>query len=155
MIIHIDTREVNPLHFTPDGLLVDVRRTKLDVGDYCAEYVDGSRCPIYFERKSLGDCWGTMTKGHARFKRELDRAKTSGVKLILAIEGTDQDVLDGFSHSIVSGDTMMRKLQTMWLKYDLMPMFFASRKSMAWFIQEFYYSFGRLYKTGCERRVTQ
>ena len=128
---------------------------KLDVGDYTAQYTSGELCPIVFERKSLGDLFGTATSGYKRFKDELNRAKASGTKVVLAIEGTVGNVLAGYEHSQFSGVSMLKKLCTMWLRYDLVPLFFDSRLSMAAFIKEFYLSFGRNFmgkkKKGDER----
>ena len=143
----VDTRETKPLRFTIGGNLTEVVSAKLDVGDYCAEYMDNTRCPIIFERKSLGDLFGTSTSGYKRFKREIGRAKQAGIKLILAIEGNTSEVIEGYKFSKFDGHSMIKKLCTMWLKYDLVPMFFDSRVMMATFIQEFYEAFGRLYKS--------
>ena len=141
----VDSREQHALRFTVDEILTEVKVEKLIVGDYQAEYTDGSRPPIIFERKSLSDCFSTLTGGYKRFKAELTRAKSANVKLILAIEGSVADVLGGTDHSKVEGITILRKLCTLWLKYDLVPVFFESRQSMAKFIYEFYCAFGRLY----------
>lgn len=147
MKLIIDTREQLPLEFERDEIVTDICRDTLNVGDYGAEYTDGSRCEIFFERKSIGDLFGTLTTGHKRFHDELVRAKDGGKKLILAIEGTVQDVLRGSQYSQVSGQTILKKLMTLWLKYDLTPMFFASRKEMTVTIKEFYLAYGRRYKT--------
>lgn len=142
----MDSREQRPLKFKTDHIVTEVVVEKLCVGDYGVRYLDHSMCPVYFERKSLGDLFSTMTSGYKRFKREMVRAKENGVKLVLAIEGTFGDVMEGVTHSRVTGETIIRKLMTLWLKYDLMPMFFESRVSMARGIREFYEAFGRLYK---------
>ena len=57
MRIVVDTREQFPLHFTRETVV----RTLL-VGDYGCE-INGVLTPIFFERKSLGDRYGTMTSG--------------------------------------------------------------------------------------------
>ena len=91
--------------------------------------------------------WGTMTHGYSRFKKELERAKKADVKLVLAIEGTPESVWAGFERSQFSGESMIKKIMTMWIKYDLMPIFFETRRGMADTIIEFYEAFGRLYKS--------
>lgn len=111
-----------------------------------AEFKDGSLCPIYFERKSLADLFGTLTSGHKRFKAELQLAKKMGFQLILAIEGTLTDVLTGPKYSSVSGIVIIRQIMTLWLKYGLTPIFFSSREEMARTIKEFYFSYGRNFK---------
>ena len=128
-----------------DDVLTENRRVKLDVGDYTAEYSNGERCPIYFERKGLGDLFGTMGKGYARFKREMELAKKLNVRLILAIEGTSADVVEGFPHTSMSGLSILRKLQTLWLRYDLPHLFFPTRVAMAQYIAEFFKQFGYNY----------
>lgn len=71
--IVVDTREQAPFLF--DGFTT-VRR-KLDAGDYSLE---GFENRVAVERKSHGDCWGSMSLGRARFERcvgrlaKLDRA---------------------------------------------------------------------------------
>jgi ERCC4-type nuclease len=144
--ILIDTREQLPLKFKCVGALTETVRATLPVGDYAAEYTDGTRCPIYFERKSLSDLWGTMTSGYARFKKEMQRAKEADLKLVLVIEGSFTQVACGIERSKYSGESMVRKLLTLWLKYDLMPVFCDSREGMAYMIREFYEAFGRNFK---------
>ena len=120
--------------------------SKLEVGDYGAIYKDSTVAPIYFERKGINDLFNTMTNNYDRFKEEMARAKEMGVKLVLAIEGTPATVLAGTPYSKFSGESMMRKLMTLWLRYDLMPMFCGTRAEMARVIFEFYEAFGRNYK---------
>lgn len=146
MRILIDTREQRPLEFSITGALTETARATLPVGDYVAEYTDGSRPPIYFERKSLPDLYGTMTHGYERFRKELKRARAGGVKLVLAIEAHFLDVAAGYEYSQFSGESMVRKLMTLWLKYDLMPLFCGGREEMATMIREFYEAFGRNFK---------
>lgn len=144
--ILIDTREQKPLSFRITGALTETVRATLPVGDYAAEYTDGNRAPIYFERKSLPDLFGTMTNGYERFKKEMERARTGGVKLVLAIEASFLDVAAGYEYSKFSGQSMVRKLMTLWLKYDLVPVFCGGREEMADIIREFYEAFGRNFK---------
>lgn len=153
MKIIVDTREQCPLRFTIGGNVTEVVSAKLEVGDYSAEYLDGERAPIVFERKNLGDLFGTSTSGYKRFKAEIDRAKRLNIKMILAIEGKPSEVVEGYKYSAFDGSSMIKKLCTMWLKYDLVPMFFDSRIMMATFIQEFFEAFGRLYKSSHKGKV--
>lgn len=118
LIILSDSREQNPLCF--DGLegVDKVSTIGLPVGDYGA-VIDGKTVPIFFDRKSIGDLFGTMTHGYERWKRLMKKAKDLKVKLILITEGTYSDVLKGYSHSEYSGDAMVKKLATLSVKYDL------------------------------------
>lgn len=142
MKILIDTREQLPLKFEKD-VVVESRR--LDVGDYMAE-IDGKVVPIAFERKGLGDLFGTMTQGYDRFKKEMMRAKESNTKLILVIEGSLSDVLEGYSHSQFEGKSMVMKLSMLTVKYDLTVHYFNNREEMARHIFEFYDAIERYWK---------
>lgn len=74
-----DTREQRPILF-------DCKTTvqKLDFGDYSfsGEYYNY----IFVDRKSEDDFKGTMSAGHERFRRELDRAKNLGSYVFVVIE---------------------------------------------------------------------
>ena len=92
MKILIDTREQDLLEF---GSKVHTERRKLDVGDYGCEMDDGTIVPVIFERKSVGDWMSTLTnnkkaktQNYDRFKKEIQRAKDSNIKLLLIIEAT-------------------------------------------------------------------
>lgn len=72
-IIAIDTREQRPYEFAG----MQTQRCSLKTGDYSlVGYTDR----VAIERKSHGDCWGSMSNGRGRFERcvqrlaELDRA---------------------------------------------------------------------------------
>jgi len=145
MLLLIDSREQLPLQFKPDGVLTGVKRVTLPVGDYAAEFNDGSRPPIMFERKGLNDLFGTMGKGYPRFKKEIQRAKNAGLHLILIIEGTLGDVYAGVPHSSMEGASVVQKIFTLWMRYDLQPVFCASRKQMSAYIRETFYAVGRHY----------
>lgn len=147
MVILIDSNEQKKLKFDCDHILTEVRVEKLDHGDYACEYVGGILCPVMFERKGLNDLFSTLTSGHVRFKKELRRAKEAEHKLILIIEGTVADVLNGVPHSRKEGISILRTILTMWVRYDLMPVFCTSRREMAMFIREFFEAVGRNYAT--------
>lgn len=144
MTIIIDSREGSPLDFVDCEYVTGVEVRKLNVGDYGCIYKDSFAPPIYFERKSIGDLFITMTSGYTRFKRELARAKVSKVSLILVIEGTLSKILRGSSHSTIEGITIVRKLFTLWIKYNLYPVFCKDRNEMVKYIYEYYCSIGRI-----------
>jgi len=141
----IDSREQRALAFSPDDTFTGSRIESLAVGDYACEFVDGIRPPVVFERKSLSDLYGTMTSGYPRFKRELLRAKTLGLQVILIIEGSLATVLQGFNRSQFSGESCVKKLMTLAVKYDCYPVFCNSRAEMVRFITEVYAALGRLH----------
>lgn len=89
-IVICDSREQNPLK-----LAALTKRTKVDEGDYAlaAPYDMG----VYIERKSLADFAGTMSKGNARFRRELDRAQTKGHYIVMLVESSINDA-QGLNH---------------------------------------------------------
>lgn len=84
MNIIVDTREQKPLSFTGHSTC----RRKLDEGDYNIKELEDK---IVIERKSLQDLYGSIIQDHARFKREILRAKEKGKTFYIFIEGTLQD----------------------------------------------------------------
>lgn len=132
MILLVDTREQKSLDFSGLDGIEKVEDIALAYGDYSALIgKENKPCPIIFERKGFSDLWGTMTSGYDRFKRELGRAKSDNVKLILIIEGTYSQVYDGFERSTFDGPSMIKKLATLYVKYDLEYIFCESRRVMA------------------------
>jgi len=145
MIILQDSREQNALEFLLDDIVTEQRVEYLPFGDYRCEYTNGWRPPFVFERKSLGDLFGTMGKGHRRFKAEMAKAKEADCKIILICEESFTDVARGFSHSSISGKTMLQKLFTLRIRYDLETVFCNSRWEMQEYIKQFYSAIGRDY----------
>lgn len=115
------------------------------MGDYGCQYENGWEPPFYFERKSLGDLYGTMTAGYKRFKAEMLRAKEAKVKLFLIVEAPLATVGCGFEHSEYSGDSMVQKLFTLRVRYGLETVFCDGRREMVRYIKEFYCAIGREY----------
>lgn len=87
MKITIDTREQTPWHF--DENLAEVTIGTLRVGDYAVTGDTG----FAIERKSLDDFLGTISKGWARFQREIFRARERGFTLPVIVEGRLESVL--------------------------------------------------------------
>lgn len=139
----IDTREQLPLEFLP-GVFDEVVREGMPVADYWAE-LDGEELPICFERKSLGDLYGTMTSGYERFKKNIAKAKEFNLKMILLIEGTMRDCAKGFKHSSFDGGSMLKKLAMLHVKYDL-EYHFGDRRELARRIEETFDAVKRHYK---------
>lgn len=103
---------------------------------------------MIFERKSLSDLFGTMGKGYDRFKREILLAKKLGIRLIIIIEKPIETVFKGYSRSKLSGECVVRKLFTIFIKYDVFPVFCRNKEESSRYIYEFYCSIGRLLKKG-------
>lgn len=75
---------------------IQVKRQKLDTGDYAIQYKDGYMPPVVIERKaSCDELIGNMldhrkdTNGNNRFIRELQRSKQQGLKVYLLIQDKD------------------------------------------------------------------
>ena len=142
MQILVDSREQSPLKFKSDTI-TDVITTKLNVGDYGCKFKDGFSPPVFFERKALGDLFSTLTSGYKRFKKEILRAGETNTQLILIIEGTLSKVLNGTKYCRVEGKTIVKTIFTLWVKYNLIPVFCKDRTEMSRFITEYYEGLGR------------
>ena len=130
VVIIQDSREQKPLDFKGIEGVEKVEVMGLSFGDYSG-IVCGKPAPIIFERKGMGDLFGTMTSGYERFKREMERARESNMTLIILVEGTYSDVWQGIEHSQFDGPSMVKKLATLMVKYDLHTWFCESRRVMA------------------------
>ena len=147
-----DSREQKPLEFK-DGVFDEMVIRGVPVGDYWCE-IDGVEIPLCFERKGLGDLFGTMTKGHKRFKHMLERAKEAELKVVLLIEESMSVVHEGYSYKVggktvkskFSGDAMLAKLATVYVKYDLEYHFFSNRREMARYIEDQFQAVERNFK---------
>lgn len=133
MIILVDTREQRPLEFGCDW-----KRKGLKFGDYGAEFAPTYQYPVVFERKSIGDLFGSLTFGYDRFRRMFDRAAKSNFKVIIAIEGTREKVLKGYPHSQRDPESVIKQLETIHNKYGVAHIFFPSRIAMAHYIADYY-----------------
>jgi ERCC4-type nuclease len=145
MIILIDSREQLPLEFAHpyvDG----VEKSTLSVGDYAVKYKDGHVPGIVFERKSIPDLFGSLSKGYKRFRRELMKAKESNKELIIIIEGTTQDIIKGTPYSQVQGIQVLRTLLSLYDRYQISHVFFRDRKEMALYVAEMFCAHGRTRK---------
>lgn len=142
MIILCDTREQLPLEFNHQ-YVEGVEKSTLPVGDYCVKFKDAHQPPIFFERKSIPDLFGTMGKGYKRFRKEIMRSKDSKSELIIIIEGTVTDILRGTEYSQVDGLKILRTILSVWDKYKVVSVFCRDRKEMATFIAEYYCAYAR------------
>jgi ERCC4-type nuclease len=136
-----DTREQSPIYFN-HPYIKEVTRKKLDYGDYSCKFGDRV-APMFFERKSIGDLFGTFGKGNKRFRAEIQRCFDDGNELTIIVEESLQDIYGGFSFSTMSGQQITRTLFTLFLKYNIRFVCCASRREMAIYIQEYYYSWAK------------
>src|SRR6056297_1450733 len=81
-----DTREQLPLDFNKSRTF-EVEVKKLDEGDYGLE-VDGILQPVVVERKGMSDLFSTLTRDHARFKREITRCIEKNILMYVIVEGS-------------------------------------------------------------------
>ena len=142
MIIIQDSREQAPLTFIHD-YITETRVETLPVGDYGCEFKQGWQCPAIFERKSIPDLFGSLGKDYERFRREIERANSFDIKLIIIIEGTFSDIILGHPHSKIEGISIIRRLFTIWIKYGVPFICCSDRSEMALYIAEYYSSVGR------------
>lgn len=89
--ILVDTREQLPWIFHS----IPTSRKKLKYGDYALRGME-KICAV--ERKSVEDMAGTMTSGLRRFMKCARGAAKSGMRLILVVEGTYEDVASCLRH---------------------------------------------------------
>ena len=146
IIIIQDSREQKPLDWSGIEGIEKVEVMALSYGDYSA-IVHGKSVPVLFARKGFSDLWGTMTntENYARFKKEMERAKKDGMKLILIIEGSYSDVWNGFDRSAFTGQSMLKKLAMLFVRYDLDYIFCESRRVMSRRISDVYLAIERNY----------
>lgn len=142
MKIIIDTREQLPLKFK-HPFITDVVVHKLDVGDYGVVFEDGHTPPFFFDRKSIGDLFGTMGQGYERFKQCIIRSHESRVTLFIIVEGSLFSVLKGYEHSTIKGTSVVYKLFTLWIKYGVQTVFVNDRREMSEYITQFFIAVGK------------
>jgi ERCC4-type nuclease len=83
MKIIVDTREQNPIW---EGKECEVK--KLDEGDYTTEKLFNI---AHIERKSGIDLYGSIVQNHDRFRAEIERANSKGIKLSVFVECLKRD----------------------------------------------------------------
>lgn len=146
MFILRDSREQNPLSFDGFKYVEAVERATLPVGDYSCRFKDGYQPKVSVERKSVEDLYGTLTKGHDRFNREIAKAAELGIWLIVAVERPISIVSKGIKHSNMEGDKLVDTCMTMFAKkVDIH--FFESRSDMSYWCYKLFVAIGKLYIT--------
>lgn len=131
IVIRTDTREQLFLDFTKFRGVSSVRGT-LKTGDYS---IQGYEDQITFERKSVQDLVGTLTSGHTRFLREMERMRSFKAKYIL-IEHTP-DIL--YNYCAKHGwqrkfNTIIQSLLAYACHYQVRVRFCKDREDMAEYI---------------------
>lgn len=134
--IIVDTREQKPLEFYKSNIKTRLR--KLNCGDYRMRFSDGKMSNTVFERKTVADLFGSMTKGHERFKQEITRARSNNVLLIMIIEGSLSKVAKGIRHSKIQGISIVRTVFSLWVRYGVIPVFAKDRHEASEYIVQYY-----------------
>jgi len=136
----VDTREQLPLSV---GTSKTRKYKKLNVGDYGLE-IDGELQKISVERKSPEDLIATVTSGHKRFKKEIQRAIDNKILLYILIECSYTTVRD-FTWLVTKcktkGETVLKICHTLELKYGVRFVFCNSRKEMIDYINRLFDSY--------------
>lgn len=116
---------------------IEFKKEKLDVGDYAFE--DNPKFVI--DRKAnIQELVYNVTHEHDRILREMERAKTNGVRLLFLVEDENVHSLDDlndwnnprrkWSPKATTGETLRKILFTMIGEYD-MQVLFVNRKYYA------------------------
>ena len=142
--IVIDTREQNPLVFRKSKIFEGTISKMLNVGDYSLE---GYEDKIAFERKEIGDLFGTLGKGHKRFKKELERAKDYEYFAIIIESPFNLVYEKSYSdahYSKMQGHVIISILCTLILKYGIDVFWCNSRNEASSLIRNMFKSYLRL-----------
>jgi ERCC4-type nuclease len=129
LTILIDTREQKPLEFS-----VPTLRECLNVGDYSCRFDDGHVPPVVFERKSINDLYGSLSKNYERFKREIEESQRLGIKLIIIVESNLRKVLNGIPQSQRNGVSICYQLFTIRIRHGVETVFCTNRGEMCQYI---------------------
>lgn len=140
MKILIDTREQKALDFFSQK----IQKIKLPCGDYGCLVNDEELVPIMFERKSIPDLFGSLSKGYKRFKAMLKRAQAENIKVVIIIEGSLNKVLKGYSRSQRSGISIVKQLFSLRAIYDVDIIFCQNREEMRAYIVYCFDAYKRL-----------
>lgn len=108
--IIVDTRERDIDHILNFFRQHDIPfcRKKLDIGDYSTSDLN-----IIIERKRIGELAGNLTgKDKLRITKEFERLLKSKSKMIVLVEGMEEDIEAGKYRSKMSVKELQKRLQT-------------------------------------------
>lgn len=138
MVIICDTREQKPLEFS-----VPTVRECLPVGDYQARFKDGTLSTVIFERKSIGDLYGTLSQGYDRFRRQIGRACELNLSIKIIVEGSLRRILQGSSNSRRTPISIVYQIFTIRLRYGVETIFCNTREEMSQYITHMFLALER------------
>lgn len=143
-----DTREQLPLWKD--------NKVTLNTGDYTTSKLHGY---FHIERKSPGDLYGTLLKGHSRFRREIFRARDREVTLSVYIECSEKNFYakkwPGGNFCKFPGETIEKCINTMRKKYKLEFNFCTSRLACKKAIHKRLLNEEKLHRLNGKRKVNQ
>ena len=142
--IIVDTRE--KLKLWTDNIILK----KIDAGDYSFSFKEKDYSNIIaIERKTMADIVSTISSGHARFKRELERSRELDYFAII-IEGSHQQIQNkrykGSKFSLMKGETINKILTTLQVKYGINILFAGNKENAKIMIKNTFVSY--LHKIG-------
>lgn len=117
----------------------------LNVGDYTAITDCGFQFPMVFERKSIADLFGTLSKGYERFKKEIERSKEQNIQLIIIVEGSLSRVLTGTSFSQRTPESLVYQIFTIRARHNIETVFCKDAQDAAEYITQFFISHEKEY----------
>ena len=123
MIVIQDTRERTPWLFDEIAGVAEVRVQTMATGDYT---LDGHEHIVCVERKSLADFAGSVTRGHDRFYRELERMQAFPVRAVI-VECSVRRVANNKYRSKLSPKALMAHAMTITFERQIPVLFAGSR----------------------------
>lgn len=140
-----DTREQAPLVFKHKSIK-EVIIKGLNIGDYGGVTDSGFEFPMVFERKSIGDLYGTLSQGYERFKKEIERAKVNNKQIIIIVENNLSRVLQGTGYSQRTPESLVYQIFTILVRHGVQTVFCKDREETAEYITQFYIAHEKHYE---------
>jgi ERCC4-type nuclease len=129
--IIVDTREQDVEHILNFFRQHNIPfcRKKLDIGDYSTSDLN-----IIIERKRIGELAGNLTgKDKLRITKEFERLLKSKSKMIVMVEGMEEDIANGKYRSKMSVKELQKRLQT-WAHHYMFKIVFVKYEEAGEFI---------------------
>jgi hypothetical protein len=122
--IIVDSREQKPFDFEEHTIL----NSKLEYGDYSLH----PNNKLAVERKSLSDCYGTLSGGRERFEREIQKAKKLEGYIVVVVESTLNNMMyQKQKFSKASGEFIAHNMRQLLRKYDNLQFVFCDSRETA------------------------
>lgn len=121
------------LPYTFDVTTWDMKRVKLDTGDYMLE----GNNDICIERKSLDDYVRSISTDKERFFREVERLKEFKIRYII-VEGNLTHILEGKHSSNLSSTDIVDKTFSISIDHGVEVKLFESRQIAVYFLDKLF-----------------